>query len=202
MYRIKAVAILLLMLLALCGFSQSTGTGQWRIHLPYKNTRGIAETPRYVYTWTNFGFYRYDKEVNASERLSKIQGFSDIAVSYIKYNPANDVLVIAYQDGNIDIVQDNTIININDLQRASINGFKDAQNILFRDNFAYLACTFGIVKLDVERIEITATYDELSLGDINDLAFWRDSLYIATSQGIYAGSELTNLSDSQFWEKF
>lgn len=203
MYKIKAVAFLLLMLAALSGYSQSTGTGQWRIHLPFKSTRGIAETPRYVYTWANFGFYRYDKEVNASERLSKIQGFSDIAVSYIKYNPANDVLVIVYLDGNIDIVKDNTIINVNDLQRASINGFKNANNIVFDGNFAYLACSFGVVLLDIERLEIRASYRDLNIGDINDVALWNNTIYVATTQGIYRAPLIgANLNDPASWTQF
>lgn len=177
------------------------GTGQWRTHLPLGNTQGIAETPRYIYTWAPFGFYRFDKETNASEPLSKIQGFSDVAVSCIRYYPQKDILLIGYQDGNLDMVQDGQIININDIQRSTINGIKSVNNIFFQGDFAYLACTFGVVQLDLNRLEVTA-YKELNIGDIGDVVLWNNKIYTATDKGIYT-APLTgaNLKDPSSWSQ-
>lgn len=175
------------------------GTGQWRTHLPLNNTQGIAETPRYGYTWAQFGFYRYDKETNASEPLSKIQGFSDVAVSCIRYYPAKDILLIGYQDGNLDMVQDGQIININDIQRSTINGLRNVNNIFYQGDFAYLACTFGVVQLDLNRLEVTA-YKELNIGDISDVVLWNNKVYAATDKGIYTAPLVgANLKDPASW---
>jgi ligand-binding sensor domain-containing protein len=197
----RIVALTIFLALVAVAFSQQTGTGQWRVHLPYRKTANIAETPRYVYTWSSFGFYRYDKEVGGSERLSKIQGFSDAAISTIKYNTAKDLLLIAYQDANLDLVRNGQIININDIQRATVNGLKNITNIVFEGDYAYLACTFGIVVLDVEKLEITASYKDLGFGDINDVVLFNTILYTATNTGIYRVNG-QNPNDPASWELF
>lgn len=206
MFKRHAALIVFISLFSIITNAQQIGTGQWRIHLPFKNTLGIAETPRYVYTWASYGFYRYDKETGGSERLSKVQGFSDIAVSTIKYNSANDVLLIAYQDANLDLVHDGKIINVTDIQRAQVSGSKNVTNIMFGDNVAYLACTFGIVELDlteVEDPEIRASYKDLNIGDILDVAVWNNKMYAATDNGIYNAPMVgLNLSDPSSWTKF
>lgn len=203
MYRAKKGVWIFFVLVTVFAQAQQIGTGQWRIHLPFNSTAGIAETPRYVYSWANFGFYRYDKETNASERLSKIQGFSDIAVSYIAYNSEKDLLVIAYQDANIDLVRNGQIINLNDVQRAFINGDRTVKNIVFEGDFAYLACTFGIIKMDVEKLEISASYINLNIGDINDVSLWNNQIFAATSQGIYNAPLIgVNLLDPSSWMQF
>lgn len=203
MYRAKKGVWIFFVLVTAFAQAQQVGTGQWRIHLPFNNTAGIAETPRYVYSWANFGFYRYDKETNASERLSKIQGFSDIAVSYIAYNSEKDLLVVAYQDANIDLVRNGQIINLNDVQRAFINGDRTVKNILFEGDYAYLACTFGIIKMDVEKLEISASYINLDIGDINDVSLWNNQIFAATSKGIYNAPLIgVNLLDPTSWAQF
>ncbi len=70
---------------------------------------------------------------------------SDIGISTIAYNEAFETLLIAYTNANIDLVKGNTIVNISDIKRKPILGNKTINNIMFIDNFAYLACGFGIV---------------------------------------------------------
>lgn len=202
----KGIVLLFAVLLSLVVKAQQIGTGQWRIHLPFKNTAGVVETQKYIYSWAGFGFYRFDKDANASERLSKIQGFSDIAVSYIAYNSSTDVLIIAYQDANLDIVHDGRIINVTDIQRAFINGSKAIKNIVFDGTDAYLAAEFGVVVLNLEEIEdpeISASYKDLNIGAVNDVLLLNDSIYAATSLGIYNAPLFgTNLNDPGNWKLF
>ncbi len=205
MLRAKRGILLFFILFASITYAQQIGTGQWRIHLPFNNTVGITETPKYIYSWASFGFYRYDKENNTSERLSKIQGFSDIAVSHIAYNKETDVLIIAYQDANLDIVHNGTIINVNDIQRAFVNGVKTINNIVFEGNLAYMASTFGVVVVNLEEVNdpiISASYKDLNIGDINDVLLWQNQIYVATPQGIYNAPLNINLNDPSNWQQF
>lgn len=205
MFRVKKGILILFILFTTIASAQQIGTGQWRIHLPFNNTIGIAETPKYIYSWANFGFYRYDKNNNTSERLSKIQGFSDIAVSYIAYNKATDVLVIAYQDANIDIVHNGTIININDVQRAQGIQEKGIKNITFEGDLVYMASTFGVVVMNLEEIndpEIINSYKELGKGSVDDVLLWNNFIYIATPQGIFNAGLNENLNDPDEWKQF
>ncbi len=206
MFRVKKGILIVFILFTTIVGAQQIGTGQWRIHLPFNNTVGIVETPRYIYSWANFGFYRYDKENNTAERLSKIQGFSDIAVSYMAYNEKTDVLIIAYQDANIDMVHKGTIINVTDIQRAFVSGVKAINNIVFDGNRAYLASTFGVVVMNLEEITdpiIVASYKDLNIGDINDVILWKNKIYVGTSIGIYNAPLIgANLNDPITWTQF
>lgn len=208
MFRTRTGILVFFILLTFIGYGQQIGTGQWRIHLPFGNTVGVTETPKYTYSWANFGFYRYDKENNTSERLSKIQGFSDIAVSQIAYNAQNDVLVVAYQDANIDIVHNGTIININDLERASIVGLKNINSVYFDNDLIYVAANFGIIVINLEEIndpEIRASYIDLNpkLGTINDVLIWNNEIYAASGNGVFKVPLIgSNPADPSEWQQF
>ena len=76
-------------------------------------------------------------------------------------------------------------------------------NILVKDDYAYLSTGFGIVKFDIQRIEIKETYligDNATNIEVNDIAFFNDSIFAATTEGIYVAKEnAINLVDFQNW---
>ena len=67
-------------------------------------------------------------------------------------------MLIAYDNTNIDLVVGNSIYNISDIKRKSIVGEKKINDIYFIDNLAYLACSFGIVVVDLVKLEVKDTY--------------------------------------------
>ena len=103
--------------------------------------------------------YYYDKEDNSLNKLSKINGLSDINISSIKYLKSVNTLIIGYENGNIDLLQGDVITNMSDIKRnTTIIGSKAVNDIFLLDNTAYLACGFGIVVLDLNKTEIKETY--------------------------------------------
>jgi hypothetical protein len=171
-------------------FSQSVGIGKWREHLPYHQVTHVAETGDLIYAATPYSVFSYDKEDASITRLNKINGLSDIGVSTIISNPSQSTLIIAYNNTNIDLIQDGKIINISDIKRKPILGNKIINNVTFIGDLAYLACGFGIVVMNVERHEIVDTYfigPDGSNINVLDVAFHEPSryLYAATESGIY-----------------
>ncbi|MBI1306783.1 MAG: hypothetical protein GC181_09230 [Bacteroidetes bacterium] len=180
------------------------GIGQWRIHLPYNGVYSIAETPVYLYVGAERGFYRFHKQSGETEIFSKVNGFSDVEVAKLKYHEGLDLLLIAYENTNLDILKDNRIYNISDILRKSIPGVKKIYDIEFQGNLAYLSCSFGIVIVDLEERRVKDSY--LNIGPngttipINSLAFFRDSIYIASEGGVYAAYKNNPvLSDYNNW---
>ena len=102
----------------------------------------------------------------------------------IAYSEKHNSVIIGYGTGNIDLIVNNQVINIPDVKRTSIQGFKSINEILIKEDFAFLSTGFGIVKLDIQRQEIKETY---FVGDngtnifVNDLTFFNDSIYAVTN---------------------
>jgi hypothetical protein len=133
-------------------------------------------------------FY-FDRDDNSVNRLSKVNGLSDLGVSDISLNKDQKVLVVSYSNTNVDLLYDDlSIINIPDIKRKEILGNKTINSIMNYGKYAYLSCGFGIVVLNVEKREIKDTYFIGPEGSsLNVLAMAHDdtAFYAATESGIY-----------------
>jgi hypothetical protein len=170
--------------------AQSTGLpiGGWRVHLPYKNGQHITGSNTTIWTATDDGLFSLNRADNAVERITKIEGLSDLAIGALNYNPHNNTLVIGYKNGNIDFIRDKQITNLPDIKRAQIIGDKNIYNIYFVNQFAYVATGFGIVVIDTDRNEVKETYFIGLNGanvEVHDLISDGTLLYAATVNGIY-----------------
>ena len=191
-------------LATITSIAQTTGIGQWRDHLPYSQCIGVKEVGTRIYCATPYSIFYYDKEDNSIQRINKINGLSDIGISAMNYSNSYKTLVIAYTNANIDLIKNNTIINISDIKRASILGNKTINNIFFIGQYAYLCCGFGIVVLDVDKEEIHDTYYiGANGGQVNVFGLTKndgDTLFAATEHGVYyANANNSNLANYQSW---
>lgn len=209
MSRLKQICTFSLLLLSF--FIGSDGIaqlaiGQWRDHLSYKKGISVTQSPDKVYCATESGLFYLKKEDKSIERLSKINGLSDVGVNCIRYNNFDNTLLIAYKNANIDLIKGNAIFNISDIKRSIITAKKTIHNIHFRNELAYLACGFGIVVLDMDRKEVKETYYiGVNGGFINvrDITSDANNLYAATDSGVYYASlSSSNLADYTSWTRF
>src|SRR5262249_702874 len=89
------------------------GIGQWRVHLPYNLGKSVAETGSKVYSASTEGLFSYTKEDGSLKRISRIDGLSDFEIHQIRYSAATGVLIIAYENSNIDLLYDDGhIVNL------------------------------------------------------------------------------------------
>ena len=202
----NSIISLSLFLLTITGVAQITGIGQWRDHLPYSHAIAVKEAGSRIYCATPYSIFYYDKEDNSIQRINKINGLSDIGISTMNYNETYKTLVIAYSNANIDLIKNNTILNISDIKRASILGNKTINDIYFIGQYAYLSCGFGIVVLDVDKEEIHDTYYiGANGGQENVFGLTKsdqDTLFAATQHGVYlAYAKSPNLANFQSWKK-
>ena len=185
--------------------AQNIGVGQWRDQLPYKKCIDVVEADEIIYCATPYSLFYYNKTDESVQRLTKVNGLSDVGINAINYSDDHNTLVIAYSNTNIDLIKGNVIINIPDIKRKTILGNKTINKVLFIDKLAYLSCGFGIVVLDVENEEIYDTYyigPEGSKINILDLTYNDTAFFAATENGIYHAS-LTNpnLANFSSWTK-
>ena len=204
--NIRNLFLIILTFICVRSFSQQIGIGEWRDELPYYMVISVTEGENKIYAATPYALFYFDKGDNSVQRITKINGLSDIGISTINYSKEYHTLVIAYENANIDIIKNNSIINISDIKRASILGNKTINNIYFIGKYAYLSCGFGIVVLDIEKEEIHDTYYiGLNGSQVNVLSLVKndqDTLFAATEKGIYlADANNPNLANFESWEK-
>ena len=69
---------------------------------------------------TEGGLFYYDLEDNSVNKFGDAIELSDFGVSTIAYSEANNVLVIAYSNSNIDLLfDDGEVVNLSDIKRKN-----------------------------------------------------------------------------------
>jgi len=184
-------------------FSQ-VAVGQWQDHLPYNYAIDLAEVGNKIYVATPYALMIFNKSDNSIQKLSKVNGLSDIGTSCLGYSKDANTLVVGYSNGNLDLIEDNEIYNLADIKRKQLYGSKSINNVFILNIYAYLATGFGIVKINLERKEISDTYfigPNASYIKVNDITFDGTYLYAATENGIYKANANSNLADYSNWEQ-
>lgn len=178
--------------------------GQWRDHLSYRQGLSITQGADVIYYASESGACLLRTYDNSIERISKTNGYSDVGINVIKHDPVNNLVLLAYKNANIDIVQDK-IYNISDIKRTVIPAKKTIHNIYFKNQYAYLACGFGIVVIDLNKKEVKETYYIGTNGgyiNVRDITSDASYIYAASDSGIYRALwSSTNLADFTSWKK-
>lgn len=183
-------------------FSQPTEVGSWRDYLPYNNLNKIVEAKNYVYGASDFSLVEFDKRDNTASRLSKVQGLSDIGVSALGYHAGTNTVIVGYENGNIDFIKNGKIENFPDIKRASLVADKIINGVIADGDYAYLACGFGIVQLDMTQRVVRETFYIGAGGsylNVTAIAQNQDSIFAATDQGMRYAAKASALNDYNFW---
>jgi len=171
-----------------------TPVGTWSDHLNYNQAKSIAVGSKEVFASTGSSLMVYNKEFEQLRKLSRINGLTETGISTIGWSEDNETLIIAYLTTNIDLIRNNMIYNIPDISRKYIPGKKPINRIRTNGKYAYLACSFGIVLVDLVKNEIYDTWkpgNGTETAEVNDIAFGNGKVYAATNMGLFS-ADITN----------
>ena len=134
--------------------------GTWRNYLAYSDIQQIrAAGNDDLFVLASNGLYQYNKTDQSITTYDKTNGLSDTYITHISWCQQANRLIAVYQNSNIDLIDlKGNVTNISDLYNKLLTGDKTVSSIRMDGIYAYLICGFGIVKVNMQRGEITDTY--------------------------------------------
>jgi hypothetical protein len=122
-------------------------------------------------------------------------------VSFITYSLENRLLLVVYDNSNIDLVTDEgKIFNILDIKEKNTSLDKTINSVVFFGTKAYLTTGYGISIVNLIKHEIADTY--LLNKNTFSAAILNNKIYAATDKGIMTASMTANLVDPSNWSVF
>lgn len=175
--------------------------GQWKSYLPFQQGISVTQGDTMVYYASPAGLLAISRQDWSTTFVTKADGLSEASLRLVRYNKPTQKLIIAYQNGNIDILwRDGTVHNLPDIMNnLTIVGDRTIYDVTFWGKKALFSCGFGLVVLDMD----TELFDfTLFTGvEVNSANAMGDKIYLATADGVYhiAHNQGLNLADFGNW---
>lgn len=179
--------LIVLLFSSVSAFAQ-IGTGQWRLHIPAYEAVDLAIMDHKIYTAYTNGVSEFDPISGEISVWDYVNGLSDIDISCIEYCYADNSIFIAYKNGNLDKLRNNTITNIPAVALAQVQGSKYIHRMVEKNGYMFLATGFSIVKIDPLKNEVRDTYYPTNgNAPIVDIAFRNDTIFALSEERLYVG---------------
>ena len=199
----KRLALLLLLIAQLsiinCQLSIAQ-IGTWRAFMSYYEPQQIIKAgSNTLFVRASNSLYSYHLNDHSITTYDKVNPLSDTYISYSAWSQQAKRLIIVYQNGNIDLMdlQEN-VTNISSLYTKTLTESKTVNNVYIHQQYAYLCMPFGVIKVNMERAEISETY--MLNQNIQAVAIDNTSIYARNDQGtVYSALLSTNLIDKSNW---
>ncbi|MBQ9656063.1 MAG: Por secretion system protein [Prevotella sp.] len=171
----KKTIIFLLLSIVNCQLSIAQ-VGTWHNYLAYHDVQQIQDAGNDLFVLASNALYQYHKSDQSITTYDKVNGLTDTNITHIRWCQQAKRLIAVYSNMNIDLVETNgNVTNISDVYTKAIIGDKTVNSIYTYNQYAYLACGFGIVKIDVKRAEISESY--MLDRNVTDVAVSDNHLY-------------------------
>ena len=186
-------------------FSQTDFSNKWEDFYSYNNVKDFVITGGVIYALSDNAVFTYNLNTQEIEKLSSVNGFSGETTSAIHFNTSNRRLVIGYETGLIEVLNEDSSIHISaDIVNFNQSGEKRINHISEQNNKLYISTPFAIVVYDIDKLEFGDTYfigAASSSVKINQTLIVNNQIYAATENGIYkANLSNPNLIDFNNWE--
>ncbi|MBR4924751.1 MAG: hypothetical protein IKZ61_03270 [Prevotella sp.] len=172
--------------------------GQWNAYLAYKSITDIEPSGEKVFVLASNNLFSYNPSDQSVETYDKVNSLSDTGIDFIAWCKAAKKLVIIYNNQNIDLLQnDGTVQNNSSFYTKIMTEDKTVNCVTISSNYAFIGTGFGVIKMNVEKNEITATYN---FGKkVSKIQVSNGVIFCKTSDGNVRGDMNDNLLDPANW---
>jgi ligand-binding sensor domain-containing protein len=197
---------LVVIFISTLSFSQTDYSDSWEDFYSYNNVKDFIVVANRIYALADNAVFIYNIDTKETKKLSSVQGLSGETTTAIYYNTTFKRLVIGYQNGGIEVVDENNEITISsDIVNFNQSGEKSINHISGFETKLYLSTPFGIVVYDIEKLEFGDTYfigNNSNAVNINETVIFNNQIYAATEVGIF-NADVSNplLIDFNNWQQ-
>ena len=187
-------------------FSQIDYSDSWEDFYSYNNVKDFVKVDAIVYALVDNAIFTFNESTSEIKKLSSIQGLSGETTSSIHYNATFKRLVVGYQNGLIEVIDENESVTISsDIVNFNQTGAKSINHISEFGNTLYLSTPFAIVEYDIEKLEFGDTFfignGSTSLV-INKTIIFDGKIYAVTEDGIFNAAVTSKLLiDFKNWQQ-
>jgi hypothetical protein len=169
-------------------WAQDVPLGQFKEYLPYNRFRWVAQDDDNIYAATNNSVMIVDKSDATKEKWSKLNGLSEVGIQTM-HSDRKGRLLIAYTNSNIDIIENYKVYNIRDILNKQLTGSKTIHRITTFGDFAYFACDFGVVIIDLKTRLVKDSWFTIKNNEpysARFLCIHKERYYLATDKGVFS----------------
>ena len=190
--------------IAIC--AQTDYSASWEDFYSYNNVKDFTKVENVIYALADNAVFTYDVISGEIKKLSSVKGLSGETTTAIYYNKEFKRLVIGYENGLLEVVDDDGSITISsDIVNFNQSGEKSINHISAFNNKLYLSTPFAVVVYDIEKLEFGDTFfigDNSSSIKINETIISNSIIYAVTETGIFKADISNNLLiDFNNWEQ-
>lgn len=169
--------------------------------LNYTRATALTELDDEIFVATESALFIYNKKDNSLQTLNKVNGLSDVGIVSVTAVPERNIVLVGYQNGNLDILQDRTIRNFADIRNSTLQGDKAIRHIEAGSEFVYISTGLGIHAFDLDRREVRNTYRITAAEDVsvNATSVRNDTICASTDSGLYLASLNDDLTVFSNW---
>ncbi|MAD97783.1 MAG: hypothetical protein CMB99_10700 [Flavobacteriaceae bacterium] len=197
----------LLFFLLLCNiplFSQVDYSQSWEDFYSYNNVKDFVQVDGVIYALTDNAIFTYTISSAVIEKFSSVQGLSGETTSAIFFHQPSQRLIIGYENGLIEVVDENDSITISsDIVNFSQSGAKRINDIYGVDDVLYVSTPFAIIEYDIEELEFGDTFfigSGSSAVNVFQTTILNNTIYAVTEDGIFTADRTNpNLIDFNNW---
>ena len=175
----------------------------WRTHFSYNQVKLLADAGDKVFCAVENGLFYYDLNDQSVNKITKLNGLSDVDISALAYNKSKNILVIGYGSGTIDLITDAGTTFIPDFKDTDLVDDKRIKDIQFWNDDILVATSLGIIVISISKQEITENFRSIGKNgsDVSVTQMFVDdnNLWAITNQGIQVGALSDNLLDFNNW---
>jgi hypothetical protein len=202
----KKIFSLYILLFSLVISAQTDYSASWEDFYSYNNVKDFTKVDTIIYALTDNAIFTYDVLSGEINKISSIQGLSGETTSAIYYNETFKRVVIGYENGLVEVIDDDGSITISsDIVNFNQSGEKSINHISEFNNKLYLSTPFAVVVYDIENLEFGDTYfigNNSSSVKINETIISNNVIYAATEVGIFKADITSNLLiDFNNWQQ-
>ena len=202
----KKIFSLYILICSIAIFAQTDYSASWEDFYSYNNVKDFTKVENVIYALADNAVFTYDTTNGEISKLSSVQGLSGEPTTAIFYSKEFKRLVIGYENGLVEVVDENGSITISsDIVNFNQSGEKSINHISEFNNKLYLSTPFAVVVYDIEKLEFGDTYfignNSLSI-KINETIVSNNFIYAVTEIGIFKADINNNaLIDFNNWEQ-